>query len=99
MSPTDKTWLTADAARELARKEDPDFYIEKILKMVEVTAKLGQTKMKYRHCGFGDGSLYSGQPNSLQSEIMKRLTALGYRARIGVQELQFVDVYLEIDWS
>lgn len=29
MSTTNKAWLTADQARELARKEDPDFYVEK----------------------------------------------------------------------
>jgi len=99
MSTTEKSWMTADQARELARKEDPDFYVEKILQQVEVTAKLGQTKLKYRACGFGDGHLYGGQPNELQRDVMKRLTALGYRTRIGVQELQFVDIYLEVDWS
>lgn len=72
---------------------------KKILAQIEVTAKLGQTKLKYRACGFGDGGLYAGQPNELQRGVMKRLAALGYMVRIGCQEDQFVDMFLEVDWS
>lgn len=90
--------MKAHEARKLTNARNPEVILDTILKMIKVAAEQGKSSIKVREFGFGDGSLYSGDPTMTQSTVIKELKKLGYTADIKVEEKQFVDIYLDISW-
>jgi hypothetical protein len=94
------TLLTAEQARELSKLNSPEGLAEVVLKGVKEKAEQGKTEFTTREHGFGDGSLYTSEPNypSKIREALQILRKLGYTASIYSEERQFVDIYLKVTW-
>lgn len=92
--------MKASEARELTNSRCPKPILDTILKIVEGAAVKGQSSIKVRSFGFGDGNLYHGEKyaSTTQQEVIKSLRSLGYIVGIKAEEKQFVDIYLDISW-
>jgi hypothetical protein len=92
--------FTAAQAAGIAKAKDPSFAVETILAGVKKAAGEGRYEYKTREFGFGDGSCYTSEDKypPLCKAIIQELRQLGYKVRIGIQESQFVDIWLEVSW-
>ena len=90
--------LRADRAREIANNNDPKGIAKRISEKIADKAEMGEYELKIRDYGFGDSSLYAGEMNDIQKEVVKILKELGYEVKLRTEEKQFVDIYLQIEW-
>lgn len=95
----ERNFLTADEARALAKKSDPDSHVAEILGIVKKAAEAGETYIRTYACDFGSGNLYQGKPTPLQSAVLAKLADLGYKTEIRAEERQFVDIWLQVSWG
>lgn len=90
-------------AKELYKKYNQESLLENCLNEIEQlvieAAKKGETKIEYRNFAFGSGHLYSGAPTEPQAKVISMLKDAGYKAEIYCEEGNFVDIWLEINWS
>lgn len=93
--------LTAAQAADIARAKDPSFAVETILAGVRKAAEQGKYEYTTREYGFGDGACYTNEESypALCKAILKELRALGYKAHVGVECRQFVDLWLSVEWG
>ncbi|KKO71800.1 hypothetical protein [Kerstersia gyiorum] len=94
--------LTAEKARDLARAKDPSFAVDQILAGIEQAAREGKYQYITREFGFGSGECYGNEPAwpALCQAIVKELRALGFTARVRVQDgSQFCDLWLDVTWE
>lgn len=93
--------LTAAEAFELSRKNDPQETVRNILELVRLAATRGEYSIKVRDWGFGGGEYYCApqQWPSSGKAVIGELRQLGFKADIGSEARQFVDVWLEVSWS
>jgi hypothetical protein len=94
------TLLTAEQARELSKLNSPEGLAEVVLEGVWEKAEQGESEFITREHGFGDGCLYTSEPNypSKIREVLQILRKLGYTASICAEQRQFVDIYLKVTW-
>lgn len=90
--------FTAAMAAALADESDPGKCVSEILDLVKNSASVGKRSLRYRGFGFGSGSCYGSDIPSHCKAIIEELKALGYTANIGVEERQFVDIWLQVSW-
>lgn len=92
--------LNADEARRISKENNSDFVLDNILEMVKESALKGEFNLKVRKYGFSDASFYSSNPYPKKiKDVIDNLIKLGFRASIRVEERQFVDIYLLIEWG
>lgn len=93
--------LTATEALELSRKNDPQETVRNILELVRLAAARGEYSIKVCEWGFGSGDYYCTpqQWPSVGKAIIGELRQLGFKADIGSEARQFMDVWLEVSWS
>lgn len=91
--------ITADEARALTAKSDPDWHVSQILEEVKKAAAKGESTLKTYACDFGSGNCYSGKFTDLQKSVWDKLRNLGFATSIEVQEKQFVDIWLQVSWK
>lgn len=95
--------MNAKEMREITDKVNVDKIVvndsvKKVIELASENAKKGEATLKYRGDDFGSSKLYAGKPSEVQKAIMDELKDLGYEIRIGSEENQFVDIYLEVKW-
>lgn len=90
--------LKASEAVALAKKNNIEGIMEEISKRITESAEDGKFELKIRGFGFSDSGLYMGSLSEKQEEIINRLKSYGYSAKLKVEELQLVDIYLHIQW-
>lgn len=95
--------MNAKEMREVTNKSNVDKVVvndsvNKIIERAHERAKDGKSTLKYRDDDFGSSKLYAGKPSEVQNAIMSKLRDLGYEVKIGSEERQFVDIYLEVNW-
>jgi hypothetical protein len=93
--------LTAVEARKLAGPSEEELYqdgLKKILSLIEEAAKNKKRSMRTWEADFGSSHLYGGQPYPYQKKILEELVRLGYKVSVKSDLLQFVDIYLFVEW-
>lgn len=95
-------YLTASEANKIAKENNEDSILENILEEIKEKAQKGEFTLITRKYGFGDVSYYteklSDVPQKVQQKVISKLEQLGYKAKMVVEERQFVDIYLKVEW-
>lgn len=88
-------------AKEMAESSQPHKDMEEIYNLIRNHAAIGEYKTITRDYGFGNSSCYTAENKYPErcKRILKNLRDNGYKCVVRCKELQFVDVWLEIDWS
>lgn len=93
--------ITAKEAKEMVESSQPHKDMEEIYNLIRKHAAIGEYKAITRDYGFGSGSCYTKEDKYPErcKLIIKELRAKGYKCSVKCKEMQFVDMWLEIDWS
>lgn len=90
-------YMTASQANEIAKENNDEILVE-ILNEIKKKAENGEFKLITRKHGFGDVNYYSNGLTGNQMKVLDELESLGYKTEMVVEEKQFVDIYLKIEW-
>lgn len=91
-------FMTASEANEIAKENNDDILIE-LLDKIKEKAKKGEFILTTNQYGLGDGDYYSNGLTGSQKKILDKLEELGYKTKMVVEEKQFVNIYLKIEWK
>lgn len=90
--------MTAEEAHNIS-KGTSEGILEDILESVEKKAKEGEFQIRIHKHGYGDIGYYGDGLTKSQKDVVSMLRNLGYKAEMVVEENQFVNIYLMIEWG